>query len=146
MSHHLWVNLNRTRPCAEPPSVNDVMQCGLEPVRGTAFDVKRTYSQYWFCWAMMTLSAAVLLAANPQGGLGRSVVFCSVAGGSLNGLGAWTSFCALDSGGNASIGISPLSLSTSCCDSGRAVAGGSAHRYTIRRRRGSHRRGDSSVP
>jgi transporter family protein len=64
----------------------------------------------WFCWAMMALSAAVLLVAHPHGGLGRSVVLCSVAGGVLNGLGAWTSFCALESGGKASIVISLISL------------------------------------
>jgi len=34
-------------------------------------------------------------------GLGTTVVVCSVAGGALNGLGAWTSFKALESGGKA---------------------------------------------
>lgn len=64
----------------------------------------------WFCWAMVALSAAVLLVARPHWGLGRLVVACSVAGGALNGLGAWTSFRALESGGKASIVISLVSL------------------------------------
>ena len=64
----------------------------------------------WFCWAMVALSAAVLLVAHPQWGLGRMVVICSIAGGALNGLGAWTSFRALESGGKASIVISLISL------------------------------------
>lgn len=64
----------------------------------------------WFCWAMVALSAAVLLVARPHWGLGTVVVLCSIAGGALNGLGAWTSFRALESGGKASIVISLISL------------------------------------
>ncbi|MGB7548576.1 MAG: DMT family transporter, partial [Terracidiphilus sp.] len=64
----------------------------------------------WFCWAMVALSAAVLVVAHPHWGLGRVVVLCSMAGGALNGLGAWTSFRALESGGKASIVISLVSL------------------------------------
>jgi transporter family protein len=43
-------------------------------------------------------------------GLARLIVICSIAGGALNGLGAWTSFRALESGGKASIVISLVSL------------------------------------
>src|SRR5579863_2386186 len=64
----------------------------------------------WFCWAMVALSAAVLVVARPHWGLGTLVVVCSLAGGALNGLGAWTSFRALESGGKASIVISLISL------------------------------------
>ena len=64
----------------------------------------------WFCWSMVALSAVVLLFAHPHWGLGRVVVLCSLAGGALNGLGAWTSFRALESGGKASIVISLISL------------------------------------
>ncbi|MDE3187193.1 MAG: DMT family transporter [Acidobacteriota bacterium] len=64
----------------------------------------------WFCWAMVALSGAVLFIAHPHWGLGRVVVLCSIAGGALNGLGAWTSFRALESGGKASIVISLVSL------------------------------------
>jgi len=64
----------------------------------------------WFCWAMVALSAAVLVIAHPHWGLGRIVVVSAIAGGALNGLGAWTSFRALESGGKASIVISLISL------------------------------------
>jgi transporter family protein len=59
---------------------------------------------------MVALSAAVMVVARPHWGLGTTVVVCSVAGGALNGLGAWTSFRALESGGKASIVISLISL------------------------------------
>ena len=64
----------------------------------------------WFCWAMVALSAAVLAVTRPHWKLGTLVVVCSIAGGALNGLGAWTSFRALESGGKASIVISLISL------------------------------------
>jgi uncharacterized membrane protein len=64
----------------------------------------------WFCWAMVALSIAVLAVAHPHWGLGRVVVMSAIAGGALNGLGAWTSFRALESGGKASIVISLISL------------------------------------
>jgi transporter family protein len=64
----------------------------------------------WFCWAMVALSAGVLLIYRPHGGLGTVVVLSSIAGGTLNGMGAWTSFRALESGGKASIVISLISL------------------------------------
>jgi len=64
----------------------------------------------WFCWAMVALSAVVLLVARPHAGLAAIVVASSIAGGALNGLGAWTSFRALESGGKASIVISLISL------------------------------------
>jgi transporter family protein len=64
----------------------------------------------WFCWAMAALSAVVLLVARPHQGLATIVLVSSIAGGALNGLGAWTSFRALESGGKASIVISLISL------------------------------------
>lgn len=64
----------------------------------------------WFCWAMVALSGAVLLVERPDYTLRGIVVICSIAGGALNGLGAWTSFRALESGGKASIVISLISL------------------------------------
>lgn len=64
----------------------------------------------WFCWAMVTLSAVVVVIARPHLGLATLVVVCAIAGGALNGLGAWTSFRALESGGKASIVISLISL------------------------------------
>ncbi|MFC5863662.1 DMT family transporter [Acidicapsa dinghuensis] len=64
----------------------------------------------WFCWAMVALSLVVLIIERPHWGLGRVVVLSAIAGGALNGLGAWTSFRALESGGKASIVISLISL------------------------------------
>lgn len=64
----------------------------------------------WFCWAMVALSAAVLLFAHPGWNIPVAALLASVAGGTLNGLGAWTSFRALESGGKASIVISLISL------------------------------------
>ena len=64
----------------------------------------------WFCWAMVALSVAILVLTRPQWGLGALVVWSAIAGGALNGLGAWTSFRALESGGKASIVISLISL------------------------------------
>lgn len=64
----------------------------------------------WFCWAMVALSGVVLIVAHPHWGLARVVVISAIAGGALNGLGAWTSFRALESGGKASIVISLISL------------------------------------
>lgn len=64
----------------------------------------------WFCWAMVALSALVVAFAHPHWLFSPVVLVCSVAGGALNGLGAWTSFRALESGGKASIVISLISL------------------------------------
>jgi bacterial/archaeal transporter family protein len=64
----------------------------------------------WFCWAMVALSVVVMLVVHLQWGLGRLVVISAIAGGALNGLGAWTSFRALESGGKASVVISLVSL------------------------------------
>lgn len=64
----------------------------------------------WFCWAMVSLSVVVWALARPGGHMGTTVLLASIAGGALNGLGAWTSFRALESGGKASIVISLISL------------------------------------
>ncbi len=64
----------------------------------------------WFCWAMVVLSGAVVFMMRPHPALATVVVLCSIAGGALNGLGAWTSFRALEAGGKASIVISLISL------------------------------------
>jgi bacterial/archaeal transporter family protein len=64
----------------------------------------------WFCWAMVALSAVVFPFTQLHIALGMLVIVCSVSGGALNGLGAWTSFRALESGGKASIVISLISL------------------------------------
>jgi transporter family protein len=64
----------------------------------------------WFCWAMVALSAVVLLLHPQFPHLAPIILVAAIAGGALNGLGAWTSFRALESGGKASIVISLISL------------------------------------
>ena len=64
----------------------------------------------WFCWAMVALSAMVAALARVPHKLGALALLSAIAGGTLNGLGAWTSFRALESGGKASIVISLISL------------------------------------
>ncbi|HVZ83506.1 MAG TPA: DMT family transporter [Terracidiphilus sp.] len=64
----------------------------------------------WFCWAMVALSGVVLVLVRMHWNFTTVVLLCSVLGGALNGLGAWTSFRALESGGKASIVISLISL------------------------------------
>ena len=64
----------------------------------------------WFCWAMLALSAIIVVAEPIHWKLGTTVLICAIGGGALNGLGAWTSFRALESGGKASIVISLISL------------------------------------
>jgi bacterial/archaeal transporter family protein len=64
----------------------------------------------WFCWAMIVLTLAVAAFAHVPAHLGALALLSSIAGGALNGLGAWTSFRALGSGGKASVVISLISL------------------------------------
>jgi bacterial/archaeal transporter family protein len=64
----------------------------------------------WFCWAMVALSVMVAALAHVPHRLGTAALLSAIAGGTLNGLGAWTSFRALESGGKASIVISLISL------------------------------------
>jgi transporter family protein len=64
----------------------------------------------WFIWAMVAISAVVLALAHVQWRLSRLTVTYAIAGGVLNGLGALTSFRALESGGKASVVISLISL------------------------------------
>jgi bacterial/archaeal transporter family protein len=64
----------------------------------------------WFCWAMLALTVAVVAFAHIPSHLAAMAIVSSIAGGTLNGLGAWTSFRALGSGGKASVVISLISL------------------------------------
>jgi uncharacterized membrane protein len=64
----------------------------------------------WFAYAMIVIST-VLAAVVPIHWHLRPVIFwAAVAGGTLNGLGALTSFTALESGGKAAVVISLISL------------------------------------
>ena len=64
----------------------------------------------WFAYAMIAISA-ILVAFVPIHWHLRPVIFwAAIVGGTLNGLGALTSFTALESGGKASVVISLISL------------------------------------
>ena len=64
----------------------------------------------WFAYAMIAISAVLAFAVALQWHVQPLILFLSVVGGTLNGLGALTSFKALESGGKASVVISLISL------------------------------------
>jgi transporter family protein len=64
----------------------------------------------WFAYAMIAISATLALFVHIQWHVRPLIFWAAVAGGTLNGLGALTSFTALESGGKASVVISLISL------------------------------------
>ncbi|MBS1852017.1 MAG: EamA family transporter [Acidobacteria bacterium] len=64
----------------------------------------------WFSYAMVAISAVLLLTVPIHWHVRPLVFWLAVVGGALNGLGALTSFAAFESGGKASIVISLVSL------------------------------------
>jgi drug/metabolite transporter (DMT)-like permease len=64
----------------------------------------------WFAYAMLAISVLLALTVPMHWHVGRLIFWLSVIGGTLNGLGALTSFAALESGGKASVVISLISL------------------------------------
>jgi transporter family protein len=64
----------------------------------------------WFAYAMVAISVALALTVTMHWRVRPLIFWLAVAGGLLNGLGALTSFSALESGGKASIVISLISL------------------------------------
>jgi transporter family protein len=64
----------------------------------------------WFAYAMIAISVVLVLTVRMHWGVSSSVFWLAIAGGTLNGLGALTSFAALESGGKASVVISLISL------------------------------------
>jgi uncharacterized membrane protein len=64
----------------------------------------------WFAAAMAAISVALAIAVPIRWHLGWTTMFLCVAGGLLNGLGALTSFSALENGGKASVVISLISM------------------------------------
>jgi bacterial/archaeal transporter family protein len=67
-------------------------------------------SVLWWAWAMVFISAVLAFTVPIQWHLRPLILAPSVIGGVLNGLGALTSFAALESGGKASVVISLISL------------------------------------
>jgi transporter family protein len=64
----------------------------------------------WFAYAMIAISLVLAAAVTLHWQVQPLIFWLAVAGGTLNGLGALTSFKALESGGKASIVISLISL------------------------------------
>ncbi len=64
----------------------------------------------WFAYAMIAISVVLALTAPMHWHVKALIFWLAVAGGFLNGLGALTSFAALESGGKASVVISLISL------------------------------------
>lgn len=64
----------------------------------------------WWAWAMVAISVLLAFFVPIQWHLRPWILMLSTAGGILNGLGALTSFAALESGGKASVVISLISL------------------------------------
>jgi bacterial/archaeal transporter family protein len=64
----------------------------------------------WFAYAMAAISLVLLVAVPIHWQVRPLMFWLAVGGGTLNGLGALTSFTALESGGKASIVISLISL------------------------------------
>ncbi len=59
----------------------------------------------WFACAMITIALVILPVAHIDWHMNSRIFWLAVAGGALNGLGALTSFAALERGGKASIVI-----------------------------------------
>ncbi len=64
----------------------------------------------WFAYAMIAISAVLVLFVSIHWHQRPLIFWAAVIGGTLNGLGALTSFTALESGGKASVVISLISL------------------------------------
>lgn len=64
----------------------------------------------WFAYAMIAISAILAVFVPIHWHVRPLILWAAVAGGTLNGLGALTSFTALESGGKASVVISLISL------------------------------------
>jgi len=64
----------------------------------------------WFAYAMIAISAVLAVFVPIHWHVRPLIMWAAIAGGTLNGLGALTSFTALESGGKASVVISLISL------------------------------------
>src|SRR2546425_21302 len=73
-------------------------------------NISSELSFIWFAYAMIAISALLAIAVPMHYHVRPLIFWLAVAGGTLNGLGALTSFTALESGGKASIVISLISL------------------------------------
>jgi transporter family protein len=72
--------------------------------------ISSALSFVWFAYAMIVISAVLAALVPVHRHLRPMILVAAVGGGTLNGLGALTSFAALESGGKASVVISLISL------------------------------------
>jgi len=72
--------------------------------------ISSALSFLWFAYAMIVISAILAISVPIHWHLRAGIAAAAIAGGTLNGLGALTSFAALKSGGKASVVISLISL------------------------------------
>jgi bacterial/archaeal transporter family protein len=64
----------------------------------------------WFCAAMIVISAVIVIAVPLYWHVSVPLLLLAASGGALNGLGALTSFAALEKGGKASVVIPIINL------------------------------------
>jgi transporter family protein len=64
----------------------------------------------WFCAAMIVISAVIVIAVPLYWHVSVPLLILAALGGALNGLGALTSFAALEKGGKASVVIPIINL------------------------------------
>ncbi|HEY7354764.1 MAG TPA: EamA family transporter [Terriglobales bacterium] len=72
--------------------------------------ISSALSFIWFAYAMIAISGVLAVVVPIHWHLTGKIAVAAIAGGTLNGLGALTSFTALESGGKASVVISLISL------------------------------------
>lgn len=72
--------------------------------------ISSALSFVWFAYAMIAISAVLAVVTPIHWHLTGKIAAAAVVGGTLNGLGALTSFTALESGGKASVVISLIAL------------------------------------
>ena len=72
--------------------------------------ISSALSFVWFAYAMIAISAVLAVSVPVHWRLRGAILAAAIGGGALNGLGALTSFVALESGGKASVVISLISL------------------------------------
>ena len=71
---------------------------------------RRSLSFLWFAIAMVTITVVIILVQPVHWHVRPWIFWMAAAGGTLNGLGALTSFAAFEKGGKASVVIPLISL------------------------------------
>ena len=72
--------------------------------------ISSALSFVWFAYAVIAISAILAVSVPVHWHLTAKIAAAAILGGTLNGLGALTSFTALESGGKAAVVISLIAL------------------------------------